>query len=207
MKKDLTEKLNALKTVKDLKSSIQTKMTDFSEAIEDLQTQKEEKRQQRQTALSFDKEAGSITKAITKIDTEIEEKHDAIIGLKKRLKEIQQDQEALESSIKDIHNAIILEKLKEIGVEYNQKAEELSKIIEKFWLLYDNLSHKRVATGIFCHDLYESAISNIPALKITGKSHFKKSHFFKLYDFRNYRSSEDKQQIYQQLEIPSIKNN
>jgi hypothetical protein len=203
MTENFEKLLTEFKETKSLYYKMDRTIDDIKSDIEDLVDDKEVKKQERQSALAFDKDVSKLTKSMHEIDLKIEENEDAIIGFENRKKELKNSLKEYERKLFFAHNEIIVEKLHDISKKYNEKAGELAEIVKKFWILHDTLSNRRGGSPPAWFDsFHRGALHHIHTICLYGEQKPHSNYLFDLYFFRNDEKRNLKPEVFKELKIP-----
>lgn len=191
----------------ELQSELSRMQRFHSENIEQLNQDKADKKEKRQTALAYGENVSKLTNALIRIDSKMEESEDALIGIKQRSEELKPEIYKLEQEIVWMELEIEREKLWKVARKYNEKARELAEIARDFWDLYDHVDNYRYeknghrwnfSSGVHCDDFYHGSLNKIVFLRINGdpprKSSWTDEYLFELYSYRNYERSDRRKQ-------------
>lgn len=191
----------------ELQSELSRMQRFHSENIEQLNQDKADKKEKRQTALAYGENVSKLTNALIRIDSKMEESEDALIGIKQRSEELKPEIYKLEQEIVWMELEIEREKLWKVARKYNEKARELAEIARDFWDLYDHVDNYRYekngyrwnfSSGVHCDDFYHGSLNKIVFLRINGdpprKSSWTDEYLFELYSYRNYERRDRKKQ-------------
>lgn len=196
------DKLQKAKNALTKKYELESELSDMEqfhlENITQLNQDKTDKKEKRQTALAYGENVSKITNALIRIDSKIEESEDALIGIRQRQAGLKPEIVSIEREIAYMELEAEQVRLWKIARKYNEKAKELAEIVKDFWDLYDHLESDKfvgnsriyIRSGVTCDDFHSGALNKIPFLRINGEnprtSAFRIEYLFDLYYYRNY---------------------